>query len=62
MINIVLTLVYTSVLLLFFAYPAMRITEWLMDRYSIDEKWYKSMVIGITIIFSLIVAGYLAFG
>ncbi len=62
MINIVLTLVYTSVLLLFFAYPAMRISDWLQERYCIGDKWYKVMVIGFTILFSLIVAGYLEFG
>ncbi len=62
MINTVLMLVYTSVLLLFFAYPAMRISEWLIERFDIDEKWYKAMVIGITIIISLIVAAYLKYG
>jgi len=60
--DLVLTLVYSSVLLLFFSYPAMRISEWLMERYSIDEKWYRGMVIGLTIIFSLLVASYLQFG
>ena len=62
MINTVLMLVYVSVLLLFFAYPAMRIAEWLMERFDIDEKWYKAMVIGITIFISLLVAAYLKFG
>ena len=62
MINFVLTLVYTSVLLLFFAYPAMRITEWLTERYDIDPAWHRPMVIGLTILFSLLVAAYLQFG
>jgi len=61
-IDLVLTLVYSSVLLLFFSYPAMRISEWLIERYKIDEKWYKGMVIGLTIVFSLLVAAYLQFG
>ncbi len=62
MINIVLTLVYTSVLLLFFAYPAMKVTEWIQEHYNIDDKWYRSMVIGFTILFSILVALYLQFG
>ena len=62
MINLVLTLVYTSVLLLFFAYPAMRISEWLSERYGIDPKWHRPMTIGLTILISLIVAAYLQFG
>ncbi len=62
MINIVLTLVYTSVLLLFFAYPAMRISEWVSERFGIDPKWQRPMTIGLTIFISLIVATYLQFG
>jgi len=62
MINIVLTLVYTSVLLLFFAYPAMRISEWLSEHYGIDPKWHRPMTIGLTILLSLLVAAYLQFG
>ena len=62
MINIVLTLVYTSVLLLFFAYPAMRISEWLGERYGIDPKWHRPMTIALTIFLSLLVAAYLQFG
>ena len=62
MINTILMLVYTSVLLLFFAYPAMRISGWLIKRFDIDEKWYKAMVIGITILISIVVAVYLKYG
>jgi len=62
MINLVLTLVYTSVLLLFFAYPAMRIAEWLSERYKLDPKWNRVLTIGLTILISLIVAAYLQFG
>ena len=62
MINLVLTLVYTSVLLLFFAYPAMRIAEWLSERYGLDPKWNRVLTIGLTILISLIVATYLQFG
>ena len=60
--DLVLTLVYSSVLLLFFSYPAMRISEWIMERYNINEKWYTGMVIGLTIFLSLLVASYLQFG
>ncbi|WP_456431424.1 hypothetical protein [Nitratifractor sp.] len=62
MIEWVLLLVYTSVLLLFFSYPAMRIAQWLSDRFGLSPRTYRVLTLGLTILFSLLIAAYLRYG
>ena len=62
MIEWVLLLVYTCVLLLFFSYPAMRIAQWLSDRFDLNPRTYRILTLGLTILFSLLIAAYLRYG
>jgi len=61
MIETVLTLTYTTVLLLIFAYPAMVSAEWLMERFNINQKYYKALVIGLATVFALATSLFLKF-
>ncbi|MFT7823475.1 MAG: hypothetical protein ABXS92_01815 [Sulfurimonas sp.] len=61
MLNIILTLVFSIVMLLFMAFPAMKITEWLQSVFSLSEKWHAPLVILITIILSALIGIFLKF-
>jgi hypothetical protein len=50
MMDIVLTLVFSVVMLMFMAFPAMKIVEWLDGQVGIPEKWYNPLLIS-TVIF-----------
>ena len=54
MIDIVLSLVFAAPLLIIMAYPAMKITELLEKKFTINEKLYNKLTVGITILLSLI--------
>lgn len=53
--EIVLTLVFTSVLLVFMIYPAMKIVEFLETKIDISDKMYDRLTVILTIVLSLIV-------
>jgi hypothetical protein len=59
--EIVMTLVFSSVLLVFMIYPAMRIVELLETKIEISEKMYNISTVSLTIILSLIVGSGLYF-
>ena len=59
--DLVLTLVFSIVMLLFMSYPAMRISEWLEERFLFDHRWHKILVIAFTIFFSLLIGLFLRF-
>jgi len=59
--DLVLTLVFSVVMLLFMSYPAMRLSEWLEDRLGLNPEWHKYLVIFFTILFSLAIGLYLRF-
>lgn len=59
--EIVMTLVFSSVLLVFMIYPAMRIVELLETKIDISEKMYNISTVSLTIILSLIVGSGLYF-
>jgi archaellum biogenesis protein FlaJ (TadC family) len=61
MINIVLTLVFSVVMLVFMAFPAMKIVEWLRPRTNYSEKVYNILQIVILIILSLLIGIFLKF-
>lgn len=53
--EIVMTLVFTSVLLVFMIYPAMKIVEYLETKTTISEKMYNVLTVVLTVVLSLIV-------
>ncbi len=59
MINIVLTLVFSVVMLIFMIFPAMKIVEWLEKRNDIDAKWHNPLLIVIVVILSVIIGLFL---
>ncbi len=61
MLNIVLTLVFSIVMLVFMAFPAMKIVEWLESRHITSEKWHNPLQIIVTILLSLLVGIFLRF-
>ena len=53
--EIVLTLVFSSVLLVFMIYPAMKIVEFLETKMEISDRMYNISTVVLTIVLSLIV-------
>ena len=51
--DIVLSLVYSTPLLILMAYPAMKITEFIETKTAINEKLYNKLTVILTIILSL---------
>jgi len=52
--EIVMTLVFSSVLLVFMIYPAMKIVEYLETKIEISDEMYNIWTIVLTIVLSLI--------
>ena len=61
MLDTVLTLVFSIVMLVFMAFPAIKTTQWLQETYDMPEKWHTPLVIVITISLSLLVGLFLRF-
>jgi len=61
LIDIVVFLVFSIVMLLFMAYPAIKITEVLEKKFEIIKKAKNFIILLITIILSLIVGAFLKF-
>ena len=59
MINIVVTLVFSIVMLLFMAFPAIKIVEFLERKISLSQKDKNILIIIITIILSLAIGLFL---
>jgi len=55
MLNLVLTLVFSIVMLLFMAFPAMKTVDWLEARRLTPPSWHHWLVILLTILFSLMI-------
>ncbi len=53
--EIVMTLVFSSVLLVFMIYPAMKIVEFLETKMEISNKMYDALTVILTVVLSLIV-------
>ncbi len=60
-LDIVLTLVFTLVMLMFMVFPAMKTTEWIESKIDIDEKWHNPMMFGFTLLFALGIGIFLRF-
>ena len=60
--DLVLTLVFSSVMLLFMSVPAMKVSDWIVRRRPSLERWHTLLVLFWTLCFSLLVGLYLRFG
>jgi len=61
MIDIVIFLVFSIVLLMFMAYPAIKIVEFLSKTYNFSDKQENFLVVFITILLSLLVGAFLKY-
>lgn len=61
MLEIVLTLVFSIVMLVFMAFPAMKIVEFIEKRITVPEKWHNLLLILTTIFLSLLIGLFLKF-
>ncbi len=52
--NIIMTLAFSMVLLIFMIYPAIRIVDFLQTKFEISEKAYNLSTVILTIVLSLI--------
>ena len=59
--QVVMILVFTSVLLVFMIYPSIKIVDFLETRMTITEKMYNILTVLITIVLALIVGTGLYF-
>ena len=59
--EIVMSLVFASVLLVFMIYPAIKIVEFLEIKMTITDKMYNILTVSITILLALIVGTGLYF-
>jgi hypothetical protein len=59
--EIVMSLVFASVLLVFMIYPAIKIVEFLEIKMTITDKMYNILTVVITILLALIVGAGLYF-
>ena len=61
MMNIVLTLVFSIVMLIFMIYPAMKITEWIESKTEVPEKWHNPLMLSIVLLLSLCIGLFLRY-
>ncbi|KYJ86786.1 hypothetical protein [Sulfurovum riftiae] len=59
--DLILTLVFSVVMLVFMAFPAMKIVEWLETKMTLSDTWHNILQIVITILLSLLVGLFLRF-
>ena len=60
-LDIVLTLVFSIVMLVFMAFPAMKIVEWVESKITVPEKWHNHFLIATTVFLSLCIGLFLRF-
>jgi hypothetical protein len=53
--EIVMTLVFSSVMLVFMIYPSMKIVEFLETKMHVSDKMYNILTVVLTIVLSLII-------
>jgi hypothetical protein len=61
MLNIVLTLVFSIVMLVFMAYPSMRIVDFIESKVTLSERMRNVMLIITTVFLSLLIGLFLRF-
>ncbi|MBL0721701.1 MAG: hypothetical protein JJV88_03890 [Sulfurovum sp.] len=48
-------------MLIFVAFPAMKVTDWFEDTFGIDTKWHNIIMFSLVILFSLCIGIFLKF-
>jgi len=61
MLDIVLTLVFSVVMLIFMAFPAMKIVNFIGSKITLSEKMHNILLIGIIVLLSLSIGLFLKF-
>ena len=61
MIDIVITLVFSIVMLMFMIFPAMKITQWIDKTITPLEKWYNPVMFFLTLLLSLLIGLFLRY-
>ena len=61
MLEIVLTLVFSIVMLVFMAFPAMKIVEFSEKKIPVLGKWHNPLLVLTTIFLSLLIGLFLKF-
>ena len=61
MLDFILVLVFSIVMLLFMAFPAMKIVEWFEAKGYTPPAWHAGLVIGVAIGLSLAIGLFLKF-
>jgi hypothetical protein len=59
--DLVFTLVFSIVMLVFMAFPAMKIVEWIDTKAALSERWHNILQVVITILLSLLMGLFLRF-
>lgn len=59
--NLVLTLTFSVVMLLFMAFPAMKIVAWIEGKWTIPERWHNPLLFFWVIVLSLGIGIFLRF-
>jgi hypothetical protein len=57
--SIVMTLIFSVVMLMFMAFPAMKIVEWIAIKKELSPRLHNILVISITILLSLMIGIFL---
>lgn len=60
-LDIILTLVFSIIMLFFMSFPAMKITAWVDSKKEIPEKLYNPAMFALTIFLSLMIGVFLKF-
>jgi len=60
-IDIVVTLVFSIVMLLFMAYPAIKIVEFIAPKFALSQRVKNILIIIVTILLSLVVGLFLRY-
>jgi len=61
MLDIVLTLVFSVVMLVFMAFPAMKIVDFIEGKVSLSETMRNVLLVGIIVLLSLSIGLFLKF-
>ncbi|WP_041672646.1 hypothetical protein [Sulfurovum sp. NBC37-1] len=61
MLDIVLTLVFSIVMLVFMAFPAMKISNWLQEKMAFSDRTHNVLQILLTVFLSLCVGLFLKY-
>ena len=60
-LDIVLTLVFSIVMLMFMIFPAMKIVEWVESKMTVPGKWHNPLLFSTTLFLSFCIGLFLQF-